>query len=123
VPCGFEIDAGLVEGFSGAVALLVGLGSRIEAAGPAPLVDGDARLCRDGADMDIAVIDAPAVLAFGITAAGEGRHGPLKRRLNRESNRVTGCAWNTSEVLPIAGVEKLLIPEPALVLRTVGHKE
>jgi hypothetical protein len=31
---------------------------------------------RDHADMDIAIIDVPAVLAFGIASAGDGGHGP-----------------------------------------------
>src|SRR5260370_41704464 len=32
---------------------------------------------RDRADVDVAVIDVPAVLAFWIAAAGELRHGPM----------------------------------------------
>jgi hypothetical protein len=49
---------------------------RLEAAPPSPLVDID----RDAvpncnrADMDITVIDVPAVLAFGVKAAGEFGH-------------------------------------------------
>jgi hypothetical protein len=50
----------------------------IEAAAPSPLVDvdGAAGASRDRADMDIAVIDVPAVRALGIAAAGKGGHKP-----------------------------------------------
>ena len=34
---------------------------------------------RDRADVHVTVIDVPAVRAFGISAAGEGGHAPLKR--------------------------------------------
>jgi hypothetical protein len=49
-----------------------------ETAIPTPLVD-NAGADRDRAAMDVAVIDVPAVLAFGISAAGESGHVLLKR--------------------------------------------
>jgi hypothetical protein len=38
---------------------------------------------RDRADMHVAEIDVPAVLAFGISAAGECRHTPIEAPLGR----------------------------------------
>jgi hypothetical protein len=37
----------------------------------------DAGADRDRVDMDVAVIDLPAVLAFGMAAASEGGHTPM----------------------------------------------
>ena len=34
---------------------------------------------RDRTDTDVPIIDVPAIGAFGITAAGEGRHGLSER--------------------------------------------
>ena len=45
--------------------------------------EGNDRETRDRADAHVAEIDVPAVLAFWISTAGEGGHGPLKR--NREA--------------------------------------
>jgi hypothetical protein len=38
--------------------------------------------------MHVPVIDVPAVLAFGISAAGEGGHAPLKRGSTGSGNRL-----------------------------------
>jgi hypothetical protein len=59
-------DARWVEAFSGADLNLSRPTSRIKAATPFPLVDIDraAGAARDRADMDIAVIDVPAVGTF-----------------------------------------------------------
>src|ERR1700733_11690709 len=51
--------------------------ARVETAAPFPLVDVDrtAGAPRDRADAGVAIKDAPAVLAFGVAAAGgEGGH-------------------------------------------------
>ena len=67
--------------WSCAAALFVRTGSRIEAALPLPgfLVAWLANTARDRANVNVAEIDVPAVLAFWILAAGEGGHGLLKR--------------------------------------------
>ena len=71
----------MVEGGGCAAALFVRGGPRIEAAQPllSFLVVGLANTARDRANVNVAEIDVPAVLAFGIPAAGEGGHGLLKR--------------------------------------------
>ena len=58
--------------------MLAWIQARIEAALPFPLVDvvRAARAARDRADVDVAAIDVPAVLAFRISAAGEHGHDP-----------------------------------------------
>jgi len=73
-----------VEGLSRAVPIFPNLGSRVEAEDPTPLinVDRSAGAERDRADMDIGVIDMPAVLAFRVSAATELGHAPSKRRPN-----------------------------------------
>jgi hypothetical protein len=53
---------------------------RVEAAAPAPLVDagGHTRAETDGADVDVAVVDAPRLMAsIRITAAGQGGHARM----------------------------------------------
>jgi transposase len=57
---------------------VAGLTARVETANPSPriLVLRNAGADGDRADMDVSVIDVPAVLAFGIATAGEGGHGP-----------------------------------------------
>jgi hypothetical protein len=50
----------------------------IEAAAPAPriFVMGDADAEGDRAGVDVAIIDMPAFVAFGVSAAGESGHVP-----------------------------------------------
>jgi hypothetical protein len=61
---------------------------RIEADVPSPLrsCDRQTRLDRDRADMNITIVDVPAIGTFGVRAAGEGGHGPLKRGGRRAAN-------------------------------------
>ena len=56
----------------------------LEAAAPLPLVRvmRTARTPRDGAGLDVAEIDVPAVGALGVAAAGEDGHGVLKGRFS-----------------------------------------
>jgi len=77
----FKIRARLIEGRRGATRLLAGLGAGIEAAAPFPwiFVMRLAYAARDRADPDVTEIDVPAVLAFGVSAADEFGHCPLKR--------------------------------------------
>jgi len=49
---------------------------------PGFLVAWLANTARDRANVNVAEIDVPAILAFGISAAGEGAHGLLKRSLD-----------------------------------------
>jgi hypothetical protein len=51
--------------------------ARIETAAPLPLLDVDRATCpaRNRADLHF----VPTIRAFGIAAAGEGRHDPSKR--------------------------------------------
>jgi hypothetical protein len=62
----------MVEIDSRAVLMLARLDARIETASPFPLIDIDraTRASRDGAGVDVTIIDVPAVLTFGIAAAG-----------------------------------------------------
>jgi hypothetical protein len=46
---------------------------------PGFLVAWLANTARDRANVNVAEIDVPAILAFGISAAGEGGHALLKR--------------------------------------------
>jgi hypothetical protein len=57
------------------------LRSGVKAAPPAPLIDVNRApdAPRDRADVNIAEIDVPAVLAFGVSAAGKFGHGLSKR--------------------------------------------
>ena len=82
-PVGLEADAGLVKSRRRTAGAFAGLAARIEAASPAPriFIVPDAGAVRDRADMDVAVIDVPAVLAFGIAAASEGGHTPMIPRI------------------------------------------
>jgi hypothetical protein len=45
----------------------------------------DAGALRDRADVDVAEVDVPTVLALRIAAAGEGGHAPLKRGLGQQA--------------------------------------
>jgi hypothetical protein len=58
--------------------MLAGLAAGIEAARPLPrvCVGRIAGANCQSADLDLAVIDVPAVGAFGVSAAGEGGRGP-----------------------------------------------
>src|SRR6476620_5134333 len=71
-----EGGAGLVEGRSGPGGAFARPRAWIEAAAPLPLRGGVgiADAPRDGADVYVAIMNVPAVLAFGISAAGEFRH-------------------------------------------------
>jgi hypothetical protein len=55
-----------------------GMATWIEAAAPAPgiFVMGDADAEGDRAGVDVAIIDMPAFVAFGVSAAGESGHVP-----------------------------------------------
>jgi hypothetical protein len=69
---------GLVEGLRGTGLMFTRARSRIKTARPLPriFVTRTADAARDRAGEDIAIINAPAVLAFGIASAGEGGHPP-----------------------------------------------
>jgi hypothetical protein len=72
--------AGPLESRLGAAALLAGIAARIEATKPLPLWFGvrDAGAFGDGADMNVAEIDVPAVGAVRVGASGEVGHGDIK---------------------------------------------
>lgn len=74
-----EVSPRLIERGCGAIPEFAGPASRIETADPGPLLTmvWDADPARDRADMDVAVVDMPAILAFAITAAGELGHAPI----------------------------------------------
>jgi hypothetical protein len=93
----------------GAARLLAGVGPGIEPAQPLPsvLIMGLPYPARYRADMDIAEIDVPAVLALGISTAGEFGHGPLKRRRPGWANRLPVGARSLGEPLPVAGGEHI----------------
>jgi DNA-binding protein H-NS len=76
LPCRFEVGVGVIERRGSSVLTLARIQGGIKAADPRPLIDvGRATdTARDRADMDVAIEDMPAILAFGISAAGEGRH-------------------------------------------------
>jgi len=58
------------------------------------------------ADVHVAIIDVPAVLAFEIAAAGEGGHALLKRGQGRQANRSIGrLEWRSGEKRSGAGNE------------------
>jgi len=98
-PCRLEIGARLVERVGSAVGLLARLRARIEAAHPLPSFGGSGiadALC-DGADMDIAEIDIPAVLAFRVAAAGELGHSALKRGRPGHGKPLTDCGGRHEE--------------------------
>jgi hypothetical protein len=84
LPSGIKVGARQVKRFGRAVAIFPRLGSRVEAEDPAPLIkiDRSAGADRDRADMDIAAIDVPAIVDFGIAAAGELGYPALKRGLS-----------------------------------------
>jgi hypothetical protein len=77
--------------------LLAWMAAGIKTADPTPLVHVDRTTgpAWDRADLDVAVIDAPAVGALRIAAAGEGG----QRRVRMAGGRMTPC--RTSE--PAAG--------------------
>src|ERR1700677_4033393 len=77
-PCSFEVCARLVEIDGGIAPVAARFDAGIEAATPFPLIDVDraAGAAGDRADMDIAVIDVPAIGTLGVAAAGEFGHGP-----------------------------------------------
>jgi hypothetical protein len=80
-PGGLEIGPCLFEGFGRALDMQAMVRPRIETAVPTPLVDidWDAGAERDRSHMHVTIVDVPAVVAFGISAAGESGHAPLKR--------------------------------------------
>jgi hypothetical protein len=47
----------------------------------------DAGTNRNGADVDVAVIDVPAVMTIGVPAAGEDRHRSIEARFSWAGNR------------------------------------
>jgi hypothetical protein len=81
-PRGLEIGAGLLKGRCRTTGVFTGSAARIEAARPTPLVDINRHAGADYCDrshMHVAIIDVPAIGSFGISAAGEPGHAPLKR--------------------------------------------
>jgi hypothetical protein len=89
LPGGIKIGARQVEGLGRAVPVFPDLGPRVEAEDSAPLIDVDrsAGADRDRADMDVAVIEVPAVRALGIAAASEGGHPRIEARSERLRTR------------------------------------
>ncbi len=87
------VGARMVESRRGAAGAFARSRARIEAAAPLPLRGGVgiADAPRDGADMNVTEIDMPAVLAFGITAAGEGGHGAIEARDRWPRQAATDC--------------------------------
>jgi hypothetical protein len=79
----------LVEGFGGAAGVFAGMTAGVETAAPFKWVGVVRVACsaRESADMHVPVIDVPAVLAFGITVAGEDGHEPLKRHMPTSASR------------------------------------
>jgi hypothetical protein len=81
LPRFLEIGARLVECRGRPVPVLARVTARIKAACPFPRI-GIVRIAgatRDGADVNcikgaVAIVDVPAVGAFGVAAAGEGGH-------------------------------------------------
>jgi hypothetical protein len=119
-PRGFEAGAGLIESCGGAVGALPGMRARVEATRPAPriLVMRNAGAERDRAHVHVAIIDVPAVLAFGIAAAGEGGHTLLKRSAERSANYQSLGDWKGEEPQRLGGVGRdndapEFPPEPA----------
>jgi hypothetical protein len=80
LPSLLEVGARLVEAVGGAAALLTGWATGIKSAGPFPLryrvrcADG----ARNDADVNVAVMDQPAIFAVRIWAAGEVGIGTFK---------------------------------------------
>jgi hypothetical protein len=89
IPGNLEIGAGIVESSGCASTVLAWPGAGVKSAISAPLVhiNGDATEARNRADMHIAIIDMPSVLALRISATGQVRHGPLKRRWGWRGSR------------------------------------
>jgi hypothetical protein len=81
-PCFLEIGARPVERLGRSMSVLAWMAARIKAGIPFPRI-GITRIAgapANRADLHVAVIDVPAIGAFGIAAEGEGGHGPLNRR-------------------------------------------
>jgi hypothetical protein len=68
----------MIEVYRCTARILTRLHARVKAGVPPEMLDVDlaAGAARNRADLHIAVIDVPAVLALGIAAAGEMRPGP-----------------------------------------------
>jgi hypothetical protein len=75
-PCGLKVGTGFVESRGGAVEVLAWTASGVKAAKPFPRVRvvWVASAHSDHADVNIAVIDVPAVVAFAVSAASEDGH-------------------------------------------------
>ena len=83
-PGRLELGAGLLERTGGAAALVAWIAARAEPAQPLPGL-GRARIADalgNRADVNVAVIDVPAVGAFGVRTAGEVGYPLLKRGLS-----------------------------------------
>src|SRR5216684_4267067 len=123
-PRGFEIGPGLVERLRSTALLFARVRARIKAAMPSPriLIMRIAAADRDGASMNIPVVDVPAFLAgFRIASAGKLGHVPSKLTLWRPANSPTGWARNSCQLLPIAGVDKLAGGRPCLTFRMAQY--
>jgi hypothetical protein len=83
----------------------------IEPATPFPLFDVDraAGAARDRADLDVTIVDVPAILALRVASAGEGGHRPSFRRSTARANYQSLGAWNEAELPANAGVESRCI--------------
>ena len=76
---GLKGRSGFIKRRGGAAASFARPRARVEAAAPFPLIDVDRATgtTGDGADADVAIIDAPAdTVRVGDLTAGEGGHGP-----------------------------------------------
>ena len=81
-PYGFELGARIVKGFSRTSPMFAGPSPRIEAARPFPrifVMRTPDPPC-DGAGLDVAIIDMPAIRAFGTKPAGRARQGRGRSR-------------------------------------------
>jgi hypothetical protein len=92
-PCLLEGGARFLEGLGYAGLVLARMQARVKSAGPSPLfgVDWDAGALADRADVDVAEIDVPRLLAGIVAAAaGEGGHGADKsaRRGRRRIRKI-----------------------------------
>jgi hypothetical protein len=94
-PCLLKAGAGLVQARCGATAAFARVGSRIETAAPFPGIGvvGISGAPRKRADMHVAVIDVPAVVALGISSPGELRHQKLNRALASQANCQRVGGW------------------------------
>jgi hypothetical protein len=62
---------------------------------------------RDRAHVDVAAIDVPVVVAFGVAAAGECGHAPLKRTADRPTNYQSLGDRNGEGLQRVVAVERL----------------